>query len=671
MFLQNNNLLLHNALRYVLSILLKIEDKMKTYNSILTILVLIFCQLNTAAQISGGEILPEQAAYDVKFYELDLDVDPETETISGSLLARVDILESIDTLVFNFTDSLNIDSIQFGQYGDSLVIAQYNRRDGKIYIDIADSTFLTGLVEAKIYYNGDPSYDSPGYMVHFYWHTSESGAPWITVSCELEGGDKWWPCKDHPSDEPDSMSLNFTVPKDLVCAANGIARGITDNIEDSTRTFHWFIPSPINNYNVTLNIGEYELIEDTYQSINGNEIPFYFWVLPESYDKAVNQMTVFKTEFDFLESICGPFPFSHEKHGWAQVPYYGMEHQSIIAYGNNFELNRWGMDYIHLHELAHEWWGNLVTAKSWSDFWIHEGFANYMEALYIEKISGVNELKSFMGAGKPLDNDEYPLAPREEMTIADALHYLNPYRRGMWALHTLRSHLGDDLFFSALKQWAYPDTTDTDNANGRLCKLVDTDDFKDHLEKVGGLELDNIFETLFREASFPKLELERSSDETFFTWITDADVPFDLNLPIRAHGKDTVVIMENGTGAYPAGLDDVVVVDPHKFILIGDITYTSIEDNGSIIPADFELKQNFPNPFNPSCKIRYSIPIQTEVELKVFDVRGNEVSTLVSEYQTPGNYEINFNVSNLGTGVYLYQIRAGSFRESKKMLLIK
>lgn len=644
---------------------------MKRALMVLLVLFLIISHAKIFAQVSGGELMPEQAAYDVIFYELDLDIDPTTETISGSLLARVEILEAIDTLVFDFTDSLNIDSIQVGQFGASLKIAQYNRRDNKIYIDIADSTFLAGFVETKIYYNGDPSYDSPGYMVHFYWHASESGAPWVTVSCELEGGDMWWPCKDHPSDEPDSMSLHFTVPENLVCAANGVSRGITDNPEDSTRTFHWFILSPINNYNVTLNIGEYELIEDTYQSVNGTEIPFYFWVLPESYDDAVNMLPIFKTEFDFLESVCGPFPFSHEKHGWAQVPYYGMEHQSIIAYGNNFKLNRWGMDYIHLHELAHEWWGNLVSAKSWSDFWIHEGFATYMEALYVEKISGVNELKSFMGGAKPTDNHEYPLAPREELTASEAYIKCNPYHRGKWALHTLRFHLGDDFFFSALQQWAYPDTTDTDNTNGRLCKLVSTDDFKDHIEKVSGFELDNIFETLFREASFPKIKVERYLDETIFTWVTDADVPFDLNLPIRVHGKDTVIIMENGTGIYPAGLDKVVVVDPNKFILIGNITYTSVENNGSIIPTKFELKQNFPNPFNPGCKIRYSIPIETEVELSVFDIRGNEVSTLVNEYQSPGNYEFEFDASNLTSGVYFYRIKAKDFAETKKMILMK
>ncbi len=143
------------------------------------------------------------------------------------------------------------------------------------------------------------------------------------------------------------------------------------------------------------------LIEDNYMSTIGDSIPFRFWVLPEYYNTAVNYMDVFLTEFNFLESICGPFPFGTDKHGWAHAPYWGMEHQTIIAYGHNFTTNSWGFDYIHYHELAHEWWGNLITAKDWADVWIHEGMATYTEALYVEHLSGMNMYHQYMDNMRP------------------------------------------------------------------------------------------------------------------------------------------------------------------------------------------------------------------------------------------------------------------------------
>ena len=230
----------------------------------------------------------------------------------------------------------------------------------------------------------------------FVWDTTPSGKPWIGVACEDDGADIWWPCKDHPSDEPDSMRMKFTVPNPLTCVSNGRFIDSTDN-GDNTSTFEWFISTPINNYNVTIYAAEFSLIEDTYQSVSGEEIPFYFWVLPEYYNTAVNYMDVFLNEFNFLESICGPFPFGTDKHGWAHAPYWGMEHQTIIAYGHNFTTNSWGLDYIHYHELAHEWWGNLISAKDWADIWIHEGLATYTEALYVEHLSGIEDVSSIHG----------------------------------------------------------------------------------------------------------------------------------------------------------------------------------------------------------------------------------------------------------------------------------
>ena len=204
-------------------------------------------------------------------------------------------------------------------------------------------------------------------------------------------------------------------------------------------------------------------------------------------------------------------PFATDKHGWAHAPYWGMEHQTIIAYGHNFTTNSWGLDYIHYHELAHEWWGNLITAKDWSDVWIHEGMATYTEALYVEHLSGIEAYHDYIDIKMPPDYHSYPLAPDEPMTAGDAFNYLDSYYRGASAIHTLRYHLGDSTFFDLFKRWAYPDTNDYDNTNGRQCRILSTDDMKNEAELITGKELDPFFNVFFREASYPKLNIVRGT----------------------------------------------------------------------------------------------------------------------------------------------------------------
>ena len=418
----------------------------------------------------------------------------------------------------------------------------------------------------------------------------------MAVTCEDQGADIWWPCKDHPSDEPDSMSMSFTVPDPLICASNGKYMGSIEN-NDSTTTYNWFISTPINNYNVTFYAAEYLLIEDNYYSIIGDSIPFYFWVLPEYYNTAVDYMDVFLTEFDFLESICGPFPFGDDKHGWAHASYWGMEHQTIIAYGHNFTVNNWGFDYIHYHELAHEWWGNLVTAVDFSDIWIHEGMATYTEALYVEHLTGMEDYHQYMDNTRPNDNHSHPLAPREELTASEAFGNLNPYSRGASVMHTLRYHLGDDAFFNLFKRWAYTDSTDFDNTNGRLCRIVSTDDMKNLAEEITERDLDPFFEVFFREAAYPVLNVVREIDSANFSWETETNVLLDVNIPIVINGNNHIVEMIDGVGSFTVSINDVLEIDPKQWILMANpsiVTYI----NGELVQnIDYQLEQNYPNPF--------------------------------------------------------------------------
>jgi aminopeptidase N len=619
---------------------------------------------------SGGPLSREQAAYDVKYYELDLEIIPPAKLLKGSLLCTAEITDTLSLLVMDLDYRFTVDSILLKIGIDEFSTAAFTHSAGKINIFFPDVAAVGEMVSVKIFYFGTPKQSvSPPWDAGFVWSTTPSGKPWIGVACEDEGADIWWPCKDHPTDEPDSMYMRFTVPNPLMCISNGRFMGSIDN-GNNTSTYNWFVSTPINNYNVTVYIAEYSLIEDDYFSISGETIPFYFWVLPERYNQAVNYMGVFLNEFNYLESICGPFPFGTDKHGWAHSPYWGMEHQTIIAYGHNFTLNSWGFDYIHYHELAHEWWGNLITAKDWADVWIHEGIATYTEALYVEHMRGKNDYHLYMNSNRPPDNHARPLAPRESLTAGEGFG-LNPYRRGASVMHTLRYHLGDTSFFNLLKRWAYPDSTDFDNTNGRLCRILSTEDMKEQAEAVTGLNLYPFFEVFFREKSYPQLMVTRGDDGAIFTWKTEANVPLDLNIPVRINGVDQTIEMNNGSGTAPILKTDILVIDPLKWILMAPpsvVTSMNDEDNKKF---DYHLGRNYPNPFNPSTTISFSIPENQYVELKVYDLLGNVVAELVNENKQRGTHSIDFNAGVLSSGTYFYELKAEDFRKVQKMQIIK
>lgn len=634
------------------------------------LVIFLISSINSSYSASGGPLKPEQAAYDVNYYFLDISIIPESHSIEGSLLCRVKILESIESLMLDLDDPFTVSTVFFslneGEYSE----VTYTHSNDILNIQIPENVVEDDIVTVEVFYSGAPRIaNNPPWGVGFVWETTPAGNPWIAVACEDEGGDIWWPCKDHPSDEPDSMNMNFTVPNPLMCVSNGQYMGVVDN-GDNTSTYKWFNSTPINNYNVTFYAAEFLLIADEYESTIGNTIPFRFWVLPESYDEAMDYMDVFLAEFNFLEEICGPFPFGTDKHGWAHAPYWGMEHQSIIAYGHDFTTNNWGYDYIHYHEMAHEWWGNLITAKDWADVWIHEGIATYTEALYVENLTGMDDYLQFMRQHRPNDNHSYALAPAMSMTAGEAFDNLNSYSRGASVMHTLRYHLGDDLFFELLKRWAYPDPNDMDNTNGRLCRILSTQDMKIQAEEVTGMDLDPFFNVFMREASFPDLLVEREYNQTVFQWQTENGVPLDVNIPILINDEEFTVEMTDGQGSIATSFEDDLDIDPDKWILMTQPTISVSVNDLNDLGFSVSLKQNYPNPFSDFTQLEYSISKTSPVSLKLYDMLGNEVYVMVDEEKEAGIYQIDLLASKLQAGTYFYEIQVGDFKKTMKLFVV-
>ncbi|WP_233752814.1 M1 family metallopeptidase [Flavilitoribacter nigricans] len=489
---------------------------------------------------SGGDIMPEQAAYDVHFYELDLNIDPEAKSIDGNVLIRAAVVHPLTYFVLDLDTLLGIERVEEKIDGQWLE-RRLSRDEGKVWIDLEHTRQPEEALEMRVHYGGQPRVaPNPPWNGGFTWEQTSSGAHWIATTCQTNGADLWWPCKDHVSDEPDSVAIHIRVPKPLVVATNGRLQSVDE--ADEHRTYHWLVSTPINIYNVALNIAPYVVIKGEMESsVADAPYPVEFYVLPEDEAKGRELFPEIMEHLDFFERFLGPYPFRADKYGVAQTPHLGMEHQTIIAYGANFSNGSmtggkdWGFDALHHHELAHEWWGNLVTNFDWRDMWLHEGFGSYMQALYIEELSGMEAYREYMGRARFFRNT-LAVAPRASRSAAEI--YRAPiYTKGAWILHTLRYVLGDEAFFQALRRMAYPDPALEKITDGSQTRFAATEDFLSICESVSGRELDWFFDLYLRQPALPVLHSRIEGNEWQLSWETPDGLPFSMPIEIKMDGK--------------------------------------------------------------------------------------------------------------------------------------
>ncbi len=520
---------------------------------------------------SGGRLLEEQAAFDVLHYELDLTVDPDAKTIGGALTMTARLLEPVRELPLHLDGALTVSRVLVD--GER---AAHSHSRGLVFIEPSEGFTRTGeLFTVRVEYGGQPHVAKrPPWDGGFTWSKTASGAHWIATSCQGEGADLWWPCKDHPSDKPDSFDLRFTVPAGLVVATNG--RHMGDVVrEDGWVTSHWHVSTPIQNYGVALNVAPYVRLDASLQSVDGKVFPVHFWALPEHEEQARKFLPEVLDHLRFFEEVCGPYPFRADKYGVVETPHLGMEHQSIIAYGFGYARDQhFDYDWLHHHELAHEWWANLVTCLDWNDFWIHEGVGTYMQALYLERRFGFEAYKKKLALDLLRVQNRGAIAPREvratnEMyfssTRKDAPD-IDIYMKGAWVCHTLRWHIGDEAFFKVLRRWAYPDPARERLADGSAVRFATTDELRGIAEEIAGRDLGWFFEVYLRRAALPRLIEERADGALHLRWEAPDGLEFPLAVPVRV--GDTLQRVEVPRGGATLAVGEAeVVVDPDRWVL--------------------------------------------------------------------------------------------------------
>ena len=522
---------------------------------------------------SGVPIPYEQAAIDITSYSIDLEVFPKSKSIRSDASLAFTCISPTSLLLFDLHDSLQVSSIHLSSHSTPIAIKKYTHQNGQIQIYLKRSLQPQESLTLVIQYSGQPkSAPKPPWVGGFTWAKTQSGEHWITSSVQFDGADLWLPCKDQPSDEPDSVYIAITVPKGLTAVSNG--KLINHTNTQHTSTFEWTINHPINNYNIAINIGPFEHIQYNYTNVLGEPMPIQWWVLPEDKMKAKKKLEEFADHLKFYETYLGPYPFRSEKYGIVQTPYLGMEHQTIIAYGSDFKNNEFGWDFLHHHELGHEWWGNLVSVSDWKDFWIHEGFCIYMQALYNEYKFGKKAYHQYFNTPRSKVRNLQALAPYESQSTLDK-YFLAPcyketdgdiYTKGALVLHNLRYLIGDKAFFECLRKMAYPNKEMELLTNGKQCRFVSSTDFIELVNTVTQKDYTWFFDVYLRQPELPQLITNWNNDTLYLKWKTPNNLPFNMPIELKTKGGIKKYLINNSTFSFHLPDTSHLDIDPHNWI---------------------------------------------------------------------------------------------------------
>jgi len=493
-----------------------------------------------------GALRPERTCFDVNYYDLNLEVDFDKQTISGFNDIYFTAVTDFSKIQIDLFENMEIDSIMY--LASSL---NYERVFNAVFIDFDKELNKGTQSKIRVYYHGKPIIAvKPPWDGGFTWQKDEEGNPWLGVSCEGIGASLWWPNKDHLSDEPDSMRVTCITPLDLQFVGNGV---LEKNIVYKNKRFStWKVSYPINNYNISLNIGNYENFQDEYIAQDGDKLILDYWVMPYNLEKAKKQFQQVKPMLACYENYFGKFPFWEDNYKLVETPYLGMEHQTAIAYGNNYktgyngyDFSRIGLDfdYIIIHETGHEYWGNLITAKDIADMWIHEGFCTYSEALYVECMYDYDKGQDYVNAKKPTIGNEAPMAGVYNVNVeGDG----DMYNKGMLFLNTLRHVINDDeLWFDLLKEMTTKEFA---------YKTVTAEDVISFMSKKSQMDLSKLFEQYVFHKNIPvlyyKVENESKNNYTFkYKWQTNVK-GFEMPVEIKVGGKTVRLNGTNDLQAY-------------------------------------------------------------------------------------------------------------------------
>ena len=476
-----------------------------------------------------GNLNENRSSYRVSFYDINIDFDIKNKALEGFVKIKAESIKDLNKLQIDLAENLYVKKITYENKELS-----FSRKFDAVLIDFKSTISKGEIFEFTVFYHGIPqSADNPPWAGGFTWSKDKDNRDWVAVSCEGEGARIWWPNKDHITAEGDSVRMVYTVPSNLVAVGNGKLKSVK-NLGNKT-SYEWFVSNPINNYNVSVQIGNYVAIQDTF--LKGDQTHFMnHYVLDYNKELASNFFPQSKEVIRFYEKYFGDYQWYEDGYKLVEVPYLGMEHQSAVTYGNGFSMyngvrsKSWPMygviDPLIIHETGHEWFGNSVTALDPTHIWIHEGLQVYSEAIFFEdKFDSYEVGVHYLNTLKNRIANEIPIVGRENENHW-ALHG-DTYMKGAWVMHTLRSVINNDkIWFEILKEFM------TENAKG----FADTNDFFKKVNDKTGVDYWYFAQQYFYSPNQPILEYYQTDNRFHYRW-NNVNNDFGMPIDFLVNGK--------------------------------------------------------------------------------------------------------------------------------------
>lgn len=493
----------------------------------------------TKADTLRGALRPERTCYDVHYYALDVRIDPRKKAIRGFVDINYTAVSDFERLQIDLFENMTIDRILHQDKELS-----YTREYNAVFVDFPAVQEAGSEGRIRVHYHGRPTVAANApWDGGFVWSEDRRGRDWIAVACEGTGASLWWPNKDHLSDEPDSMLISLTVPNGLMAVANG---NLLDVDEGSKETrYDWFVSYPIDNYNVTLNIGHYAHFSDAYYADDGDTLALDYYVIDYNEARAKEHFEQTKTVLACYEKYLDKYPFWEDGFAMVETPYLGMEHQSAIAYGNQYMRGYLGgmiprdmdWDYIIVHETGHEYFGNSIGCHDMAEMWIQESFTTYLEAVYVEYTMSYDDANRYLAKQQLFIYNQEPIIGPKGVNW-DHWKGSDHYFKGSWVLHTLRHAIGDDEKWWAIFKGFYREHS---------LSLVTTEDFLAYVNEATGNDWTAFFDQYLRYPQPPLLEYQLEEKgknlKVRYRWVTDVE---QFVMPVVVgNGEKEITILPN------------------------------------------------------------------------------------------------------------------------------
>ncbi|MGC2235105.1 MAG: M1 family metallopeptidase [Pyrinomonadaceae bacterium] len=486
----------------------------------------------TRQETLRGSITPEREWWDVLHYHLAIEFFPDKRTIKGSNTITFKTLKAGNKMQIDLQPPLAITKITHGAAELKF------EREGNAYHVSFEKDLPQGVEDKiEVFYEGRPQESkNPPWSGGVTWGRDDLGDNFIVTTAQGIGASIWWANKDHGADEPDrGMQIDVTVPETLSAVSNGRLKKIDENTQNKTKTFHWEVTNPINNYGVNVNIGNYVHWEEKFKGLGG-DLDIQYWVLAHQKEAAMKQFKEVPRMLEAFEHWFGKYPFYEDGYKLVAVSYPGMEHQSSVTYGNYFRNGYMARDYsgsgvgykfdfIIVHESGHEWFGNNISMKDAADMWIHEGFTNYSENLFVEYWFGKADAETYViGSRRNIRNDAPVIGTYDSNREGSG----DMYSKGGNMLHTIRHIINDDEKWRSILLGLNKDFWH---------QTVTTQQIESYISNKAGMDLSKVFDQYLRTIKIPLLKYKTDGNKLTFGY-ENVVSGFAMPLRINVNGKE-------------------------------------------------------------------------------------------------------------------------------------